>query len=299
MMLLDLFSAFEYTFVRNMFVAGLLASIACGIIGTYVVVRRLVFISGGIAHTCFGGVGLAYLLGFDPMLGALVFALGTAVAVGLAGLRTRIREDSTIGVLWVLGMALGLIFIRFAPGYVPDLGSILFGDILLVKSQDLWLMLFLVVGIVAIVAIFYRQLLALTFDEEFARIMGVPTEMIYVLLLALIALTVVLLLKVVGVILVIALLTIPATISGLFNTRMKSMMFMAVLVGCVVTTIGSLLSWQYNLPVGATIVVVASLALLIALLANKLGIRLSAKTEPGPSRGGADSARGPSPRAEP
>jgi zinc transport system permease protein len=294
MMLPDLFSAFQYTVVQNMFIAGLLASIACGIIGTYVVVRRLVFISGGIAHTCFGGVGLAYLLGFDPMLGALVFALGTAIAVGIAGLRTRIREDSTIGVLWVLGMALGLIFIRFAPGYVPDLGSILFGDILLVKSQDIWLMLFLVVAIVVIVAVFYRQLLALTFDEEFARIMGVPTEMVYILLLALIALTVVLLLKVVGVILVIALLTIPATISGLFNTRMKRMMLMAVLVGCIVTTLGSILSLQYDLPVGATIVVVASLALLIALVVKKVGGNLSAKAGAQPSTADGDSGRRPS-----
>jgi zinc transport system permease protein len=294
MMLPDLFSAFQYTVVQNMFIAGLLASIACGIIGTYVVVRRLVFISGGIAHTCFGGVGLAYLLGFDPMLGALVFALGTAIAVGIAGLRTRIREDSTIGVLWVLGMALGLIFIRFAPGYVPDLGSILFGDILLVKSQDIWLMLFLVVAIVVIVAVFYRQLLALTFDEEFARIMGVPTEMVYILLLALIALTVVLLLKVVGVILVIALLTIPATISGLFNTRMKRMMLMAVLVGCIVTTLGSILSLQYNLPVGATIVVVASLALLIALVVKKVGGNLSGKAGAQTSTADGDSGRGPS-----
>ena len=277
MTLVDLFSVFQYTFVQNMFIAGLLASIACGVIGTYVVVKRLVFISGGIAHTCFGGIGLAYLLGFDPMLGALIFALGTAVAVGLASLRTKIREDSTIGVLWVVGMAMGVIFIRFSPGYVPDPMSILFGDILLVKSQDLWLMLLLVMGIIAIVSLLYRQLLALTFDEEFARILGVPTEGFYIMLLGLIALTVVLLLKVVGVILVIALLTIPATISSLFTKKMKSMMVLAVLVGCVVTTAGSLLSVQYDLPVGPAIVLVASSGLLLALLGSKIGRRATAR----------------------
>ncbi len=279
MILADLLSAFEFTFVRNMFVAGLLASLACGMIGTYVVVKRLVFISGGIAHTCFGGVGLAYLMGFDPMLGAVIFALGTAVTVGIASLRTHLREDSMIGTLWVMGMALGILFIKRAPGYVPDPMSILFGDILLVKTRDLWLMLALVLTIAALVATLYRQLLALTFDEEFARISGVQTGRLYIILLALVALTVVLLLKVVGVVLVIALLTIPATISGLFSHEMKRMMALATIMGMAATTAGLMLSLEYGVPPGATIVIVLGSGLALSLVGRRVADRK--KLEPG------------------
>jgi zinc transport system permease protein len=273
MSLADFLAAFQYSFVRNMFAAGLLASFACGLIGTYVVVKRLVFISGGISHTCFGGIGLAYLLGFEPMIGAVLFAIATAVMVGITSLRTRIREDSMIGVLWVMGMALGILFIKWAPGYVPDPMTILFGNILLINSTDLGLMAILVVVIVLVVALLYRQLLALTFDEEFARIAGVPTEGLYILLLVLIALTVVLLLRVVGVVLVIALLTIPATISGLATRKMKRMMILAVLVGIAVTTTGSALSWQYNLPPGPTIAIVSGIALVLALITKRIWYR--------------------------
>lgn len=275
MSIADLLVAFQYAFVKNMFIAGLLASVACGIIGTYVVVKRLVFISGGIAHTCFGGIGLAYWLGFEPMLGAVLFALGTAVTVGITGLKGRVREDSAIGALWVTGMALGLVFIDRAPGIVPDPISILFGNILLVKTRDLWLMLILDLIIVLIVAVMYRQLLALTFDEEFARITGIHTDALYIVLLGLIALTVVLLVKVVGVILVIALLTLPPTIAGFFTNKMKRIMIIAVLIGMVVTTLGSLLSWEYNVSSGPVIVLVAVCALLVSLALKRLLTTLS------------------------
>jgi len=267
---MSLLQLFQYGFIGNMFAAGFLASIACGIMGTYVVVKRLVFISGGISHTCFGGIGLAYFMGFDPMIGALLFALTTATTLGLVSLKTHIREDSTIGVFWAVGMALGLLFISKTPGYVPDPMSFLFGNILLVKSQDLLLMSLLVVVIATVVLLFYRQILALTFDEEFARISGVPTERLYILLLTLVALTIVLFIKVVGVILVIALLTIPATIAGFFTHDMRRMMVLAVLTGVIITTIGSLASLQYDIPSGATIVVVAGLALIIAAGMRKL-----------------------------
>jgi len=264
----------QFAFIRNMFIAGLLASVACGIIGTYVVVKRLVFISGGIAHTCFGGIGLAYMLGFEPILGAILFAVATAVTVGVTSLKTHVREDSTIGVLWVMGMALGVLFIAKAPGFVPDPMTILFGSILLVVSRDLLFMLALTITIVVIVAFYYKQLLALTFDEEFARISGVPTERLHVLLLVLIALTVVLLLKVVGVVLAIALLTIPSTISGLFTHNMKRMMMLAVLVGMVLVTTGLIVSVQYDVDPGALIVIVSGIGLVLALAGKKLWSRL-------------------------
>jgi zinc transport system permease protein len=264
----------QFVFIRNMFIAGLLASVACGIIGTYVVVKRLVFISGGIAHTCFGGIGLAYMLGFEPIIGAMLFAVATAVTLGVTSLKTHMREDSTIGVLWVMGMALGVLFISKAPGVVPDPMTILFGSILLAVSRDLLFMLALTITIVLIVAFCYKQLLALTFDEEFARISGVPTERLYVLLLVLIALTVVLLLKVVGVVLAIALLTIPATISSLFTHNMKRMMSLAVLVGMVLVTTGLIVSVQYDLDPGAPIVIVSGIGLILALTAKRLWSRL-------------------------
>lgn len=278
MSIVDLFIAFQYAFVRNMFIAGLLASIACGIIGTYVVVKRLVFISGGLAHTCFGGVGLGYLLGFEPMLGAILFAIVAALIVAVTSLKTRIREDSTIGVLWVMGMALGVIFLKYAPGYVPDPMSILFGNILLVKSEDLWLMSGLIIVILLTVALLYKQMLAMTFDEEFAKIQGVPTEKLYIILLLLIALTVVTLIKVVGVVLIIALLTVPATISGLFTHKMKRMMALAVLIGIVFTTAGTLISWQYDIPTGATIVLLLGTTLITTMISKRVFSGLGPKS---------------------
>ncbi len=270
----------EFAFIRNMFIAGLLASVACGIIGTYVVVKRLVFISGGIAHTCFGGIGLAYLLGFEPILGAVLFAVGTAVTLGITSMKTRLREDSTIGVLWVMGMALGILFITKAPGIVPDPMTILFGSIVLVGSRDLLFMVGLTIAIVLVVVCMYKQLLAITFDEEFAKISGIPTGSLYLLLLVLIALTVVLLLRVVGVVLAIALLTIPATISGLFTHDMKRMMGLAVVVGMVLVTIGLSLSVLYDLDPGPPIVIVSCVSLVLALMGKRLWSRLGQRGVP-------------------
>ncbi len=265
----DLWYALEhYTFVQNMFLAGLLASIACGIIGTYVVVKRIVFIGGGIAHTTFGGIGMAYYFGFEPMIGAAIFAIFTAVSVGLVNLKTRIREDSTIGILWVVGMALGIIFIKKTDGYIPDPMSILFGNILLVSEHEIKLMVVLLVIIIAATFLFYKDLLALTFDEEFATISGIHTGLMNVVLLCLTALTIVLLLKVVGVVLVIAMLTIPASISGLITKSLKKMMAFAVVIGCLLTFFGLVLSWEYDLPPGATIVLLSGGAFLLSCIAK-------------------------------
>lgn len=265
MIIEDFIDSFQYSFMQNMYIAALLASIACGIIGTYVVVKRLVFISGGIAHTSFGGVGLGYYLAIEPMLGAVIFSVGAALMVGITSLRTKIREDSTIGVLWVIGMALGVIFIRMTPGYVPDPMAILFGNILLVKTADLWLMAGLVIVILVIVSFLFKEFQAMSFDEEFAKISGVRTGGLYILLLCLVALTVVLLIKVVGVVLVIALLTIPAALAGLVTYNMKKMMGLAIVIGIVLSLVGIMLSWVYDLPPGATIILVAGVVFLVAL----------------------------------
>ena len=277
-MVADIFEMLQYPFVQRMFIAGLLASVACGIIGTYVVVKRVVFISGGIAHTTFGGIGFAYYLQYlgivfiEPLVGALIFALAAAIIMGLPFIRTRLREDSTIGILWVVGMALGVLFLNQVDRskiLVQDPVSILFGNVLLIKMQDLYLMFGLVIFIIFITIILYKDLHILTFDEEFARISGIKVDFLYMVLMVLIALTTVVLIKVVGVVLVIAMLTIPAAISNLFTHNLKNMMFFAIIIGCIVTFYGSLISLNYDLPPGATIVIsLASLFVIALLLKN-------------------------------
>jgi zinc transport system permease protein len=270
--MLDLF---QYEFMRNALYAGLLASLACGIIGTYVVVKRIASISGGIAHTSFGGIGLGYYLGISPVLGAVFFTLASALGMGMVTRRTRIPEDTVIGVLWALGMALGIIFIALTPGYAPDLFSYLFGNILTVPFSDLMLMIALDAVILILVLALYREFLYISFDEESSTVMGIPTELIYLLLLCLIALTVVVLIRVVGVILVIALLTIPATTARQFTHSLRNMMALAVLVGAICTVLGLWFSYLFDLPSGATIVAVGVTLLLISLGVTRLRKRMT------------------------
>ena len=265
----------QYEFMRNALYAGLLASLACGIIGTYVVVKRIASISGGIAHTSFGGIGLGYYLGISPVLGAVFFTLASALTMGMVTRRTKIPEDTVIGVLWALGMALGIIFIALTPGYAPDLFSYLFGNILTVPFSDLMLMVALDAVILVLVLTLYREFLYISFDEESSTVMGIPTEVIYLLLLCLIALTVVVLIRVVGVILVIALLTIPATTARQFTHSLRNMMALAVLVGAVCTVLGLWFSYLFDLPSGATIVAVGVALLLISLAATRLRKRMT------------------------
>jgi len=256
--------ALQYEFMRSAVAAGLLAAIACGIVGVYVVVKKIVFISGGIAHASFGGIGLGYLLGISPVLGALFFTIASALGMGVVSRRTKLPEDTAIGILWAMGMALGIIFIGLSPGYAPDLFSYLFGNILTVPAVDLFLMLVLDLVIIAVVVIFYKELLAISFDEEFGTVVGVPTERLYLTLLGLIALTVVVLLRVVGVILVIALLTIPAAVARQFTHSLKTMMLLSVALGGVFAFGGLWLSYQLDLASGATIVLVSGTAFLIS-----------------------------------
>jgi len=260
----------QYQFMQNALLAGLLAAVACGIVGVYVVVKKVVFISGGIAHASFGGIGLGYLLGINPVLGAMFFTIASSLGIGLVTRRTRLPEDTAVGILWAMGMALGIIFIGLAPGYAPDLFSYLFGNILTVPFFDLMLMLTLDVVIIALVALLYKEFLYLSFDEEFSTVSGVPTEGLYLLLLCLIALTVVVLIRVVGIILVIALLTIPAALARQFTHSLKKMMLLAILAGVVFTFSGLWVSYVLNLASGATIILVSGLVLFISFGINRL-----------------------------
>lgn len=263
----------QYEFIRNAIAAGILASIACGIIGVYVVVKRIVFISGGIAHASFGGIGLGYYLGINPILGVLPFSIASALSMGWVSKRSRLPEDTAIGILWALGMSIGVILVSLTPGYAPDLMTYLFGNILTVPFSDIVLMLILDAIIIVVVYSFYKEFLALCFDEEFATVRGVAAERLYLVLLCLIALTVVVLIRVVGVILVIALLTIPAAMSRHFTSNLKKMMLLSVMFGAAFSSGGIWLSYMFDVPSGATIVLVMSVVYLLYSLVKGIDNR--------------------------
>jgi zinc transport system permease protein len=250
--------------LRNPIIASILASVACGIVGTYVVVKRIVFISGGIAHASFGGIGLGYFFGIDPVLGALVFSPIAAVIMGIVSRRTKLPEDTAIGILWAIGMAIGILFVYLTPGFAPDLMSYLFGDILFVSSREMILMLILDIVIALVTFLLYKELLAICFDEEFSTASGLPAERLYLALLCLVALTVVVLIRVVGIIMVIALLTIPAAMARQFTHNFKKMMLLSVFFGIVFTQCGLWLSYLLDWPSGATIILVAGALFLIS-----------------------------------
>ena len=259
--MIDMIEALQFGFMRNALMAGLLVSIACGIVGTFVVINRIVFISGGIAHAAYGGIGLSYFCKFDPVLGAIIFSLAAALGMGAVHRKTRQRADTIIGVMWAIGMAIGIIFVDMSAGYKVDLMSYLFGSILAVPSSDLLIMVILDVTIIVLVALFYKELLAISFDETFATVENVPVDAIYVLLMAMIALTVVMM---------IALLTMPAAISGQFVKDMKKMMVLASILGVIFTTTGLWLSYFLNLTSGATIILVSGVAYLLSLAVRPL-----------------------------
>jgi zinc transport system permease protein len=263
----------QHSFLQYALIAGVLASIGCGVMGSYVVVKRVGFLAGGISHAVLGGMGIALFYGADPVAGALVAALVAALLIGWISLRWREQEDTLIGALWAVGMAIGIIFISLTPGYNVNLMSYLFGNILMVTRGDLWMMALMDAIVVITVLLFYRQFLALSFDEEFARLRGVPVTFFYLLLLCMVALTVVLLIQVVGLILVIALLTLPAAVASQYVHSLKWIMMLAAVLGILFTSIGLALSYQPDLPAGPTIILVAGVSYLLSTVAS--GMRRS------------------------
>lgn len=261
--------------LRHAMLVGVLSSVAFGIVGTFVVTRRITFIAAAIAHCVLGGIGAALYLRarfgltwLEPIYGALPAALIAALIIGIVSLRAREREDTVIGAVWAVGMALGLLLLAKTPGYNKDTMSYLFGDILLIARRDVWLVAGLDLVVVAVAVFFYNKLLAVCFDEEFARTRGLAVERYYLLLLCLIAVTIVLLVYLVGIVLVIALLTLPAAVAGQFSRRMSWIMGIAVLLCMVFSTAGIALSYPYDLPSGPTIIVTGA-AVYLAVLAVK------------------------------
>jgi zinc transport system permease protein len=267
----------RYEFLQYALLSGVLASVACGIVGSYVVARRISYIAGGISHCILGGMGAARYLqvvygweGVKPLYGAVVAALLAATIIGLVSLRAKQREDTVIGALWAIGMAVGILFISQTPGYGEDLMSYLFGNILMVRGSDLWLIAALDALVVGVGLVFYNQLQAVCFDGEFARLRGLRVELFYLLLLWITALTVVLLVSVVGIVMVIALLTLPAAVASHFSKTLRQMMVLSTLFSAAFTVGGLALSYSPNLPAGATIIVLAGATYLAVTLARRL-----------------------------
>jgi zinc transport system permease protein len=257
--------ALSYDFFRNALMAGLLASIICGVIGTLVVVNRLVFLAGGVAHASYGGVGLAFFLGLPVLPVTAGFSTLAALGMAWVTLSARERADTVIGVLWAAGMALGIILLDLTPGYNSDLMSYLFGSILAVPDSDLWIMAGLCCAVLALVALFSRGLLVMSFDVEFARSRGVPVRFLHFLLMGMTALCVVMVIRVVGLILVMALLTIPPFMAERRAGSLAGMMFLAGFLSAVFCVAGLYLSYTLDLTSGATIIGVACLGFVLSL----------------------------------
>jgi len=265
----------RYTFLQYALLTGALASVACGVVGSYVVARRITYVAGAISHFILGGMGAARYLQvvhnwswLEPLHGAVASALLAAIIIALVSFHARHREDTVIASLWAIGMAVGVLFISQTPGYNQDLMSYLFGNILMVTPSDLWLIAGLDVLVVIIGVAFYNQLQAVCFDEEFARLRGVNVELFYIILLCLTALTVVLLVTVVGIVMVIALITLPAAVAGHFTKTLGRMMVGATVCCLLFTSFGVALSYGPNIPAGATIIVLAGVIYLLVISAS-------------------------------
>jgi zinc transport system permease protein len=270
--------ALQFEFMQNAFLAGLLASVICGIMGTLVVVNRIVFLSGGIAHASFGGIGLAFFFGWPFMVGTIGFSLVAAVTMAAITFKAKHRADTIIGVIWAIGMAIGIILLDLTPGYNVDLMSYLFGSILTVPDSDIWMMLLVGLAFVGIVFYFYNDYLALSYDEEFAQIRGVHVRSLYFLMIVMVAIGIVMVIQVVGLILVIALLTIPPYIAERYSTSLFKMMVLSSVLSAIFTVIGLWFSYALDLTSGATIIAVAGIGFIISLALERLWPKIAVKS---------------------
>ena len=259
----------RYAYLHNALAACILSGIACGIMGTYVVCRRTVFLAGGITHASFGGLGIAFYLGLNPIAGALVFAVLSALGIEWAGNRGRIREDSAIGIIWSVGMALGVLFMSLRPGYTSgDLAGYLFGSIVTVSGAD-----------VAGAALWLRPVMYVAFDREFARSQGIATQTVSYLMAALTAVTIVLAIRVMGIVLLISLMTVPAVTMNTLSKSFRTIAFGSAVLGALGGVAGLAVSYQWELPSGVAIIFVLTASLIVAKL---LSLRHeSAKTRRG------------------
>jgi zinc transport system permease protein len=258
--------ALSYNFVQNALFAGLIVSIITGIIGSLVVVNRMVFLSGGIAHSAYGGIGLAIFLGLPMLMTTSIFCIIVTVLIAMASYQKRENLDIIIGLTWAVGMSFGILLVDLTPGYQTDLMSYLFGSLLAVSNDDITFMSVLLVVVIFIISIFYRDILAVSYDSQYASLRGVNTKLFYTLILILSSLTIVISIKVVGLILVIALLTIPIYIASFFAKNLFSMMIISSIFSIIFTIIGLVLSYNFDLSTGPTIIMTSSLVALVIFI---------------------------------
>ena len=256
----------QYDFIQNALISGILISIAAGIIGSLVVVNKITFLTGGIAHSSYGGIGLAIYLGIPVLFGATIFAVITAILIAIITLKNRNRIDAIIGMMWASGMAIGIIFVDLTPGYNVDLMSYLFGSIIAVSDDDIKYMFFMDIFIIGVIVYFYKEILAVSYDSEFATLRGINVKFFYTLILILAALCVVAAIKAVGLILVIALLTIPTYLAESFASRLSTMMIISSILATIFTILGLIISYLYDISSGASIIMVAVVVLGIVKL---------------------------------
>ena len=262
--------ALQFEFMRNALFAGFFASLICGVIGTFVVVNRLVFLGGGIAHAAYGGIGVAFFFGIPYIVGTLGFSLVAAIVMTAVVLKAKNRADTFIGVLWAVGMAIGIILLDLTPGYNVNLMSFLFGSILAVPGSDIWWMLGLSIITIASAGYFYRDMLAISYDNEFASLRGVPVNLLYFFFIGLIAVSIVIIIRVVGLILVIALLTIPPFIAEKYSRSLLMMMGLSTIFAMIFNLTGLWLAYTFNLTSGATIILVATGGFFISMILDSL-----------------------------
>lgn len=255
---------FQYEFIVKGLLGAVFASITAGIVGTYIVCRRMVFLSGGITHASFGGIGIGYFLGFNPVLGAAIFGILSALGIEYLSVRHKIREDSAIGILWAFGMATGIIFIYLTPGYSPDLIGYLFGSILTVTNADIIALGIMSAILIMYFSVFYRTILYMSYDESFARTYSSYVNTFKYVTTALVALTIVLNIRMAGVVLVISLLTIPPNIAMIFTRVYSEIIIWSIISGFIGTAAGYIISYYLGIPVGATIIFVLVILWLLA-----------------------------------
>lgn len=254
---------FRYTFFQHALIGSLLMAIACGIVGSYIVARRLVFISGGITHASFGGLGLGFYLGINPILTATLFSVLSAFGVEWASKSQQIREDSAIAGIWSLGMALGVIFIFLTPGYAPNLSAFLFGNILTISTTDILWMAFLSLLLIVLFILFFREILFTAFDRDFAFTQKLPVKKIEYLMMLFISVTIVLSIRLVGIMLLMSMLTLPQITINLFTSNFKKIITGSIILGFLGCVTGLILSYYFNIPSGAFIILVLVVLFLV------------------------------------
>lgn len=260
---------FQYTFFQNALLGVIIVSIMSAMIGTYIITRRLMFITGGVTHACFGGLGIGYYLGVSPIFMAGVFAVASSLGVEWLTTKHRVREDSAISVMWALGMAIGTLFIFLTPGYVPELNSFLFGNILTITKEDLIAFAVFMVIFVAFFLSCYNLIVSCAFDKDFARTKGQPVTLINTIMTVAIAICVVLTIRLIGIMLLMSLLSMPQMIAEVFTARLKPMIMISVVVSIVCSVLGLILSYILGVPASATIVLALVAVYIVARVLKK------------------------------